>query len=312
MRLIDRVVNAAPSVRLVDGSGRERLASGVGAKALEIEGCELRYILNRPASDELMNLVTSPNNGLFEPQSALLRMPAEAFWLEWFGSLEQQKLGLLVQAEPGGRQGSITGYFQDQDGRPDKVGAWVSFDLDRPRAVSQSARVMRHGEHGHLDELLSCAALHLELEWEQFFKARDAGPYETTVKDVAANCWYFLPIACAFAAMINSSDVLVETQSDLSRLNNARVRRGNTPLLDHIEISLRLGQGRGEGAAFLHGRSKMSPRLHHVRGHFVQRAGKTFWRTPHLRGDTSRPILQKTVKVNVVPEFAAILARRAG
>ncbi|MBA3666288.1 MAG: hypothetical protein H0W65_00995 [Sphingomonas sp.] len=297
MRLIDRVVNASQQIELTDGTGQSHVVTGVGAKSATIKGCELRYILDRTASDECMKLVLNSNNGLLSPDNSLLRLPAETFWIEWFGMAPQQfKSGMLVETAENGRRGLLTGYFQSEHDRADKVGACVEFDLDG-LARSGSSIGMTHANCAHLNDLLSCAYLHLDPSWHRYFRARPVGTYDRTAADVAEHCWYFLPMACAFAAMLNSPDILVETRSNLERLNLARKRRGNEPLLDHIEVSMRLGQYRanaGQGD-LLH--QKNSPRLHHVRGHFVHRAGKTFWRSAHLRGDAERPITQKTVSV---------------
>jgi len=72
----------------------------------------------------------------------------------------------------------------------------------------------------------------------------------------------------------------------------------------HVEVRLVLGEEpRYAGSAAAHHRTP--PRLHFVRGHMVHRSGKTFWRASHLRGDTSKAVLQKTVRVT-----AAKSARR--
>lgn len=299
MRLVDRVVNASATVELESPGGRRHLLPGVGAKSADIRRCQLRYILDRTASEECLNLISSPSNGLFERESPLFRMPAENFWVELFeAGTGQAKIGLLVETEPGGRRGILTGYFLDESGRPDKIGAWVEFDLDSPPRLRSRAGVgMTHDVYCHLNELLQCAVMRVEPEWEQFFRSRDGLRYMHTINGIGANAWYFLPIACAFAAMLNSPELLIETPSNLGKLNSARLRRGRTPLLDHLEVSIRLGENRSvsRGARPIH--TKASPRLHHVRGHYVHRAGKTFWRSPHLRGDADRAIVRKTVRV---------------
>lgn len=315
MRLIDRVVNAPAIAELTDSTGRVHYAPGVGAKAEAIRSCGLRYILDKTASQECMTLVSGANNGLFDPQSPLLRMPSDQFWMEWFGdAVAQPKVGLLVESDATGRCGSLTGYFQDEQGRADKVGLHVEFDLAQAATDRDStALVLRHERYQHLNGLLSCATLRVEPLWEAFFIARDGHLGAQLLADLGTNCWYFLPVACAFAAMINSDGVLREAPSQLERLNRARRRRGVPALLDHIEVSMQLGQRSGPSGSGISGRRKRAPRLHHVRGHFVRRAGKTFWRSPHLRGDAEAPAIRRTVKVKGAPRLAsAIMGRRWG
>lgn len=311
MRLIDKVVNATPRAELVDGSGLRHQVDGVGLKADAIRHCPLRYILDTITSAECLRLVRSDSNGLFEPDSPLLRLPAETFWLEWFGERRgYRKEGILVESSDG-RSGTITGFFEQGEGLADKVGALVHFDLDGPSRDDMPAHwTLRHDTYLHLNPLLACATTLVEPEWDRYFRTRPPAEYQQNIEDVAGHCWYLLPMACAFAAMLNSPDVLVETPSRLGTLNVARSRRGRPPLLDHIEVSIRLGI-RSDGSSAAGGtRTKNPPRLHHVRGHFVHRYGKTFWRSAHLRGDAERPILQKTVNVRA-PSRSRVSGRAA-
>lgn len=298
MRLIDKVVNAPAEIELVDGSGRAHRVTGVGVKSDAIRNCPLRYILDSNASAEIERLVLSESNGLFDPDSPLLRLPSETFWLEWFGSKgSYRKAGALVETDDG-RSGTLTGFFETQEGRADKVGVCVRFDLrGLGGSASPQALRMRHDSYSHLNPLLACSTALIDEEWDRFFRTRPPHEYSQNLKDIGDHIWHLLPVTCAFAAMLNSPDVLVETPSSLERLNVARTRRGREPLLDHIEVSIRLGETRQDLSAGGGGHHKSSPRLHHVRGHFVHRAGKTFWRSAHLRGDAERPIIQKTINV---------------
>jgi len=297
MRLVDKVVNSPPEVELLDGEGRTHRVIGVGAKSDAIKNCPLRYILDPTASDEVGRLVLNESNGLFDPASPLLRLPAETFWLEWFGSPgSYPKAGVLVETEDG-RSGTLTGFFESEQGQPDKVPVCVDFDLSGVVRSGQSSDLtIRHNSCLHLNDLLACATARIDPRWDRYFRTRPPQEYGRNLQELAEYYWFLLPVACAFAAMLNSPDVLIESRSSLDRLNNARARRGREPLLDHIEISIRLGQVR-EGGGMRSGHQKSPPRLHHVRGHFVHRAGKTFWRSAHLRGDAERPIFQKTVNV---------------
>jgi hypothetical protein len=300
MRLIDRVVNSPPQFETTDAAGGLHRMAGVGAKSSAIKECALRYILDPNASDECMRLLTTDNNGLLDPASPLLRFPAETFWLEWFGTTAgHPKWGVLVETGPDGRRGCLTVFFQDEFGRADTVGAFIEFDLDGLAGSAFGSNFsIQHDTYLHLNRLLACATGRLDPGWDRYFRTRPAEEYRRNLADVAQYCWHLLPMTCAFAAMLNSVDILTEAPSNLERLNAARVRRGREPLLDHIEVSIRFGQARDGLVRSGQLRTKSSPRLHHVRGHFVHRAGKTFWRSPHLRGDVEKPIVQKTVVVH--------------
>jgi hypothetical protein len=304
MRLIDRVVSSPPEVGLPDEYGRNHQLPGVGSKADRIRQCQLRFILDEAASRECMNLVVHPNDGLLDPENDLLRLPATQFWVEWLGMKNfdgHPKVGALVEASDDGLSGSITGYWEDELGRAVTIGSVVSFDLSRwnrggNRRTSDSR--LRHGVYHHLDDLLERARIEVDPAWSCYFRIRSSHSYRESVRALADQSWYCLPFITAFAAMLNSRDVLEQRPSQLERLNAARLRRGRQPLLDHIEVGLKLGRsgaiGDGGGASHLRNR----PRLHHVRGHFVHRSGKTFWRSSHLRGDAGRPIPTKTVMVS--------------
>lgn len=299
MRLIDRIVDAPARIDLCDEHGRNHRLPGVGSKADAIRQCKLRYMLDEVSSRECMNLVVQPNDRLLDPENRLLRLPATQFWVEWLGMKnynDHPRVGALVEATPDGLEGSITGYWEDNLGRAVTMGVSIGFDLS-PRwndIHSRGGYGLRHATYEHLNDLLGRAHLVLDPCWAAYFRGRSVHPYADSIQALADGSWYYVPFIFAFAAMLNSRDVLEQSPSQLERLNAARLRRGRPPLLDHIEVRMKLGRScANESAASA--RQRNGPRLHHVRGHFVRRAGKTFWRSSHLRGDADRPIRAKTV-----------------
>lgn len=299
MRLIDRVVAASAEVDLPDERGRAHRLPGVGSRAEAIRQCELRYILDETASRECMNLVVRPNDGLLDPDNGLLRLPATQFWVEWLGMADcggHPKVGALVETTEDGLAGCITGYWEDEQGRAVTMGVSIGFDLTQ---VPRRPSALRHATYEHLNGLLGRTQLALDPCWAAYFRGLPAQPFDDVVQAMANGSWYYAPIVFAFAAMLNSRDVLEQNPSQLERLNRARLRRGREPLLDHIEVRMKLRRSGDNDQAFGHAHLRSSPRLHHVRGHFVHRAGKTFWRASHLRGDAERPIRTKTVMVSV-------------
>lgn len=302
VRLIDRVVNEARSLEATDDCGNVHRLPGVGGNADAIRECALRYILDEAASRECIDLVLEPNDDLFAPDNELLRLPAGDFWVEWFGmeSLERHpKVGVLVQASPDGLSGSIRGYWEDELGRPETIGMCIYFDLS-DRSLDRNTRpdrfTLRHGAYSHLDRLFRRAYVDVDPGWSAYLRTKP-GPYNRTLSAIANRSWYYLPLTCAFAAMLNSHGLLDQHPSRLERLNAARARRGRAALLDHIEVRLNLDHGPRWTARCANQPGRNSPRLHYVRGHFVQRGGKTFWRSSHLRGDAGKPIIRKTVTV---------------
>lgn len=323
MRLIDQVIGSKPEVVAVDRFGRTHRLVGVAAKADLLRDCPLRFVLDPAASVQCFALVRS-DTGLLDPGNELLRLPARRFWLEWVreeseGVACSAKLGALVDADETGRRGSVTGYWQNSGGDADLTVVSAEFDLDQPMGSDSLGGTtwVRHGTLPHLDPLLRHVRFRLDPSWEPYMRAQRGSGYREAIQELAEAAWFNFPVALAFSAMLNSNGLLKQRPSDLSRLNDARTRRGRVRLLDHIEVRLNL-DAIGQGQASDMGGSRAASRLHHVRGHLVRRSGKTFWRSSHLRGDTNRPIASKTITIVgggplLRPENAlgSIYARRA-
>ncbi|WP_156681029.1 hypothetical protein [Sphingomonas profundi] len=266
-------------------------------------------MLDPAASQQCCDLIrTQPD--LFEPDNPLLRMPADRFWLEWFeepdptappGTLTNTRMAVLVEASASGRQAALTRFSEDSAGNVDLAPGTLSFDLDHLAVVpkgSESSFRLRHGELPHVTALLRHATLHMDPAWTAAFQRCTRAEYQTFVAKAAAAMWFVMPFTLAFAALLNSRTVLREQHTDLDRLNSARVKRGRVPLMDHIEVGLRLGERLMPARRNATGSTRSTPRLHFVRGHSVNRAGKTFWRAAHFRGNGDMPIVSKTVNVS--------------
>jgi hypothetical protein len=66
-----------------------------------------------------------------------------------------------------------------------------------------------------------------------------------------------------------------------------RIRQGKKPMFDWHTVVL---EPRSVKSEYLGG-THSSPRLHDVRGHWVVRGNKKFWRKPHKRGDASKGVI---------------------
>ena len=309
MRLIDSVIHA-PRFRIgEDRTGQQYPLPGVGIRSFDIENCPLRYLLDPAASQQCCDLIRTQAE-LFEPDNPLLRMPAGHFWLEWFeepdpsdaaGILTNTRMAVLVEASASGRQAVLTRFSEDSAGNVDMAPGTLSFDLDHLAVVpkgSESSFRLSHGELPHVAALLRHATLHMDPAWTAAFQRCTRAEYQTFVAKAAAAMWFVLPFTLAFSALLNSRTVLREHHTNLARLNAVRAKRGRVPLMEHIEVALRLGErlmpvGRNATSS-----ARTTPRLHFVRGHLVHRAGKTFWRAAHFRGNGDTPIVSKTVNVS--------------
>lgn len=303
MRLVDQIVCAPTEVMARDSKGSKHRLPGVGAKATLIEQCFLRYIVDRAASQECLDLMRS-DVGLLTAENVLLRMPAEQLWIEWVveaatPTAAEHRVGALVESDTSGRRGTVTTFWRDRFGRADVCVAEIEFDLDHELSLtpnSPTVRRLRHSSLPHLDRLFRHTLLRVGLAWSRFMKANNSAGYQKNLSELAELTWFAFPFVLAFATLVNEERTFEQRGSDLSRLNLARLKRGRRPLLDHIDISMELGAVQGQGIG-LSGGGRRKARHHLVRGHMVMRGGKAFWRSTHLRGDRTRPITQKTVYV---------------
>ncbi len=315
MRLMDRIAEVRSATSQPD--------AGISHHdSLALAGCALRYVMTKEASAQCGDLIRSSPE-LLTAKDDLLRLPAEQFWVEWFAEMGgdgdfggdwAQKIGCLVQTNEGGRSGHIILYGTTFNGGVDRLPGKIIFDLDH-RYVSpypSGSYRMSHGDLGFLNNILSHALMQLEERWRGRAKLDKRYAYQDLVRHQAEQSWYALPFILAFAALLNSDDVVDQTPSQLAQLNASRARRRRRALLEHVEVSMRLGERRqSDGAAQdNHHGARATARLHFVRGHTVSRGGKTFWRTSHLRGDADAPIISKTVSVRGGSEFTKRFASR--
>jgi hypothetical protein len=258
-------------------------------------------MLDVEASRQCLELVRGEPT-LFSLEDELLRLPAQSFWVEWFSDPDDDgggfgRLGALVECGRDGRSGVITGFFGNR-GRADLVVAATEFDLNHgldPR--DQHSFQVRHPELPHIDALLRHAVFHVDPRWAVFFRTRSEAERRRDREELGAAAWFHLPVVLAFSAMLNADGVVDAQPRDLQRLNAARRKRGKPAMLDHIEVTMRLGSRRAATGLELAGGGRVAPRLHHVRGHLVRRGNTTFWRSSHLRGDRDRVLASRTVRV---------------
>ena len=110
--------------------------------------------------------------------------------------------------------------------------------------------------------------------------------FDSEIASLAAKIVFDWPMIATFALLYPLPKPFSERRSDLAKLNVVRERKGQSVLLEHVEVTASLDSrtdvgpvGAGSGASGTGGK-----RLHHVRGHLVRRGDRVFWRSPHLRG----------------------------
>jgi hypothetical protein len=295
MRLIDR--SAEIPVRYQKSVNGRSLKTVPGM--FDATMATIRYVLDQPASNACGELLRN-GEGLFEADNPLFRMPADSFWVELFEEHApgyhgpNRRLGYLVQSEPDGRSGVILPFHETNEGLRRQSPCTILFDLDNKMSARPGMHPLRHAEMQHLRDLLDHCLLCPDATGMKELRNRSEKT-SSVLAELAQGTWYALPLLVAFTALLNSPQVVEMRNSDLLRLNRERVKRGRAPLLDHVEVRLCLG-----GAAVVGnqgGPLRTAPRLHVVRGHVVRRNGKTFWRQAHLRGDSQKAIISKTVRV---------------
>jgi hypothetical protein len=292
MRLFDRILQG--------GRGNADPQSLDPALVDDIAAANPRYVLDRFASRACGDLIRDADE-LFDAASPLMRMPAETFWVEAFQEGSEAnpgeatgRIGILVDCDPTGRRGWVRHFSETLDGGCRKLPAWTEFDFDRVLQLDNGHSFrLQHDTIAHVTEFLRHTRIHVD---PAYLRGVGENRHAQVLRELGEAIWFDIPIVASFAALLASPGLVDMHPSDLARLNRARVRRGRPALLDHIEVRMVLGSSGGatsDGSS--HGRS--TPRLHYVRGHFVNRQGKSFWRSPHLRGDSTKAVVQKTVRV---------------
>lgn len=298
MRLLDQIVHAKGTA-----------TSGARADyALALERCPVRYVLDERATARTKSLLATDRDMLVS-ENSLLRVPEPEFWIEWRTHDESGtpgRLGALVLADEAGRAGTMQAFRERAASLPEPAFLHVHFDLD--------AGVLQLGIAGEV--LTLSAGMHSLAPNLGFTTSASAteNVRSMNITDITRDFNDGLPALIDIIEMVFAFSVLLMERSifeprtvDLSKLNQQRVRKGSLKLLDHIEVRFSLDEKSTAAALAGHRESgtREAARLHHVRGHMVERHGKRFWRRSHLRGDASKAPATKTFRVtssaNVTP-----------
>jgi hypothetical protein len=303
-----------------------------------IRECPLRYVL----SDDLVRCATQLAYAEGDRLSAcldLIHIPAHTLWIEWADGPRREALkaipslkvqigpsarrgGALVMAAPDCRSGQIRTFWSARDELAYLSPIVTTFDLDRspetpspsdPKVWRGEARLRMESEPA-IEELLGHLRFHLDDEWAAYYHERcQAAQLRATVlRTSLGGCAFDGPMLMAFFLLLGARNLLPRQQICHERLNRVRRQSGKPPLLEHIELSAPLDTPPSSGNTRPGEPSRLSPRLHHVRGHLVRRGFSVFWRSPHLRGSARLGrIRTRTVELSFAQQGATTLASAA-
>lgn len=335
MRLADQIAQYRTPFD-VQNNKDQRMAHLTGAAdfARAIQACPTRYVL----SDDLVRLCTALaySKGARTLSCAdLLHIPAERVWVEWCAAPWHNELerygftpgtehanvsgrrGAFIQTSPQGRRGLIKTFWSIGESKTDVLASSMEayFDFDTlegemptaPDSRDRSSISVADHTVDHADILSRCFRFRYERTWDDYYGEAALSPLQRD--DVAHHSLgtiaIAIPVLLAFFLLLATRPGLPRRPLMLERLNQARIKTGKAPLLEHIEVSSPLRTDyRPSGGSEAPGHHRRVPRLHHVRGHLVRRGSQLFWRVPHLRGSArSGAIRSRTVTWTIDPQI---------
>jgi hypothetical protein len=308
MRLLD-LISQGRAARVRADDGRE--LPGAHRFSEAIRDCRLRYVL----SDELVRCATQLAYAEGDRLSAcldLIHVPAQSLWIEWADGPRREALkaipaldvkngapsrhgGALVTALPNCRSGHIRTFWSTLNEQAYLSPIVITFDLDRPPpaltpkdpSVWRGETVLTMDGEPAIEELLHHLRYRFDDDWAAYYHARCQTEElrAAVLRSSLGGCAFDAPMLMAFFLLLGARDLLPRRAVRQERLNHVRRQAGKPPLLEHIEVSAPLDKAPACGWAQPSESSRLSPRLHHVRGHIVRRGSAVFWRSPHLRGN---------------------------
>jgi hypothetical protein len=312
VNLIDSVAQCRTPFLVRDpASGAVTALNSAVDCAERVAHCPFRYVLTDELAYLCADLAYSKGAGT-GACADLLRAPAEGLWVEWrhepWHRAVQQcglpgaaavlpsgaRYGIWVRSLPNGRRGLLRAFWSAtaHDVVASSVEAYFDFDTatgEEPEPLDGSGgSSVRLDDGGRADEdvVSRCFRFRYERTWSQYYASGLLSPEQRSAlwRHAVSTVAMDVPMLLAFFLLLATRNGLPQRAQTFARLNRRRLRGGKAPLLEHIEVRVPMLPGhrpapRGEPQC-----TRMSPRLHHVRGHLVRRGGQIFWRVPHLRG----------------------------
>jgi hypothetical protein len=316
MKLADQVAQCrTPFVIQTCGSGDLIRLDNAAECASAVAAAPIRFVL----SDDLTRLCTAlaySKGARTLDCGDLMRVPAEAVWVEWCSEPWERELelygfqrsmepsggggrrGALLRASRDGRRGALRTFWTgDAPGGVLASSIEAYFDLDTPEGEEPEPpagepasphRVASEAWAG--DDILGrCFRFRYERTWRRYYETgglsegERAAVWRHSLGTVALD----IPVILGFFLLLGTRSGLPQRPQTFERLNRSRLKAGKAALLEHIDVSAPILPGYARWGSDETAGLRRSPRLHHVRGHLVRRGSQLFWRVPHLRGSAS-------------------------
>ena len=312
MHLLDKVAQAKEPIVVgnLDGTNAQ-FFPGTDALATDVAQCPLRYVLH----DDVTKLCTElafEDDTLLGSSIELLRVPAPKLWIEFVesarhnvfsnlgllndkaASSSHQRVGLFITSDERGRNGYVEVCWENGDGlSPDVAPFVIEYNFD-DEFFSKSGFVANDdacigidvGNIQSLNPLFRHIRFRLRTQWHRYYKEKAGSDirYRELMLLLINPLLEDVPFFAMFCLLLMSKNALRQQAGDRSRLNRSRERRGRSPLLDHIELTMNLAPFESVPGDATNAELRASPRIHFVRGHLVRRGNAIFWRTSHMRG----------------------------
>jgi hypothetical protein len=311
VNLIDSVAQChTPFVVQNCTSGRVTQLNSTADCAQVVARSPLRYVLADNLTRLCADLAYSKGAGTVACAD-LLHVPAESLWVEWCNepwqnALEQYgfplvrsgaqwvgRRGAWVRASRDGRRGVVRTFWSVPGGGVLASSVEAYFDFDTAMGEEPQPFEGRAGlackvyDSERPDDVLGrCFRFRYEESWSQYYEGggltseASLGVWRHAVGTIALD----IPMLLTFFLLLATRNGLPQQAQNYEQLNRRRLSRGKAPLLAHIEVRAPLLPEYRTAARGDPHTTRMSPRLHHVRGHLVRRGSQIFWRVPHLRG----------------------------
>lgn len=333
MRLLDLIASGS-GARVRADDGRE--LPGANQFSAAVQACPLRYVL----SDELARCATQLAFAEGDRLSAcldLIRVPAQSLWVEWANAPRRQALqairslgvkaetqaghgGALINAAPDGRSGQIRTFWSAPDERAYLSPVVTKYDLDgkpvpaapRDPAIWRGDSILQIAGEPAIEELLEHLHFYFDDQWAAYYhpRCRTEELRSTVLLKSLGGCAFDAPMLMALFLLLGARDLLPRREIRHERINRLRHENGKRPLLEHIELSAPLDRAPARAWPASGETDRLSPRLHHVRGHLVRRGATVYWRSPHLRGSArlgqvrSRTVILGFERPAIAPSIA--------
>lgn len=307
MRLLDLIVQGrCPSVYAGDGTELPNALRFTEA----VRACPLRLVLTDGLVRHATQLAFAEGDRLSACMD-LIRVPAQCLWVEWAERPRQEALkaipslevkdggasrhaGVLITASADGRSGQFRAFWSTQEDQALLSPIVTTFAFDRqptlpgvmhPGNWRGETYLTLEGEPA-IEDLLEHLRLHFDEEWATYYRSCcDTEEFKAAVlRSSLGGCAFDGPMLMALFLLFGARDVVRRQEVRHERINRIRRQAGKLPLLEHIEVSAPLDGPLVQRLEASGQSNRLSPRLHHVRGHIVRRGSSVFWRSPHLRG----------------------------